>query len=1156
MQSRIPQGSNSNLLEKKPKPKLQKLSRANSESNTTINNNLLSSKTTTTTNNQNTKVSFNSSSIPTSNIITTTNDKNDKNGKERRSSTGGIRSLRNKFQALSGGSKQKSPPSVPILLPSNSIVKSRIASGSPMGEGALGLAPTTTTSSSKGPGPMIWKEGSGWGSNMIRGYSDPTSARSSYSDRDREEIGVLPNGHRPSLDSIMASNIKLQPISSSKNVTFSPIHTHSPPLASTSNLNTSPTTSYTPIPIGQASSSTSPWATRNNSLNTNSTSPISSSSTTLPTGPRRFSKDFERSSNEPTLSQLRSNSLGINSTGVGFGSINTRRISTTTRKPVPPPEIPERAISRRISNGSFRTNVNGNGDNGIRMGSPRLGNIIPINSTTTTIEENEIIPSSDPPPSRFGYSRRSSISPGTNQPISSTSVTPTSIYSTNNTPRSSLDPTKKDDLAYRRLSLSGGPSSSERKTSYRLSTTPSILLEEEPKSSSGYSRLEKGKGPEIVKNRVAMYQKDANTEWTKTSNTGNSIPTRYRSGSMTSETGTRIGGGGGGSLYGGVSTDALGTAVLGGSLRRRNIQWTGPNSPPVDSTGLESMNPYDRLEEEKELELELQEKEEEGEEIGSVIDSNKSDNRSLRSTSTTPDQNGTLTLKKSPWPFSKSHLASESTTSSRDPLRNPMEDDQEVLRTGEEEERYARPESNMSRNTFGSPGGPQEFTTPPPSPPPRIESVYSTTKPIPLTPPRSLKRSQSASSDMSSNFRALNKRKEDDSTTTSVAAIPRINNSTSNNSKFLQRRATDGKKWSSRNSIRRGSEKSLRPRDSMSPVGGWSAKYLEEAEVDADITSSKVDWKNLNPSAERFNAEELSRRKVKNGNSPLDDLIDGMGGRRASEGTIRLEDSMVGYYTRDQEEEYEEDERSPEDYFNSHTIPRFKSTTSAGSDLSKSISAPVLDSNVPPGYGRALSVEEMEAEIERMESELANSRSNRRLVSTFDTSSSLAASSNQLARLSTDSSDTANFTSSGPHTPHHSYLNRRTLTSSYSSSNIPDSPGSEADLTPQTARRWSIVEVELAYERMKGMLGSTRSLGISERASEEDIASAFDRAIGGAENRNRDSNDFRSENGNSHVGFRDSFRNSPNSELRFGSSQKSRNSDLETFRASPIVVER
>lgn len=115
-----------------------------------------------------------------------------------------------------------------------------------------------------------------------------------------------------------------------------------------------------------------------------------------------------------------------------------------------------------------------------------------------------------------------------------------------------------------------------------------------------------------------------------------------------------------------------------------------------------------------------------------------------------------------------------------------------------------------------------------------------------------------------------------------------------------------------------------------------------------------------------------------------------------------------------------------------------------------------------------LSMEEMESEIARMEVELSTQGKH------FSRSSTLRS-------LSGDRN-------SSPLIP----------------STISTNPNSN-EVTPKTSKRWSIVEMESAYERMKTMLrSSSKSYAVSESGGtvyddSEDLAGAFERAIGSSD---------------------------------------------------------
>ena len=129
-------------------------------------------------------------------------------------------------------------------------------------------------------------------------------------------------------------------------------------------------------------------------------------------------------------------------------------------------------------------------------------------------------------------------------------------------------------------------------------------------------------------------------------------------------------------------------------------------------------------------------------------------------------------------------------------------------------------------------------------------------------------------------------------------------------------------------------------------------------------------------------------------------------------------------------------------------------------------------------HDKQLSVDEMEHEVARMESELAVAIPATSPVrqSTFDTSSLSGSPIFERSSLF----------------PIPSSLERCASLSS-----------SMTDITPRTARRWSMHEVELAYQRMKDMLGSSRGYAISEAGTFADdremddgeVEGAFERAL-------------------------------------------------------------
>lgn len=137
------------------------------------------------------------------------------------------------------------------------------------------------------------------------------------------------------------------------------------------------------------------------------------------------------------------------------------------------------------------------------------------------------------------------------------------------------------------------------------------------------------------------------------------------------------------------------------------------------------------------------------------------------------------------------------------------------------------------------------------------------------------------------------------------------------------------------------------------------------------------------------------------------------------------------------------------------------------------------DRTVTLNTDRTLTLDEMEREIARMEAELAlNGRS--------------AADPGQSPAPSYTSST---FASALQNIPITSPL--KTSTSAGLSAPLLERAASQgsnlSELTPQTARQWSMGEMERAYQRMRGMLGSTRSFALSEL----DLNLAGDEALKG-----------------------------------------------------------
>lgn len=232
----------------------------------------------------------------------------------------------------------------------------------------------------------------------------------------------------------------------------------------------------------------------------------------------------------------------------------------------------------------------------------------------------------------------------------------------------------------------------------------------------------------------------------------------------------------------------------------------------------------------------------------------------------------------------------------------------------------------------------------------------------------------------------------------------------------------------------------------------------------------------LTPTARSF--AEAGRGKRSEGvSSPLEDLIMGLGGRRQSVSSLWTGRGSMGAgeaeerVEQEQEEQVEplvvaeqEEEEVDEDLTTRQ--PEFETS-------SPTVKLTTTDS-------KQLSVDEMEQEIARIESDLALGVPPV-LQSNFDTSRSPISSPSGSPTLERSSLF-----------PIPTSLERSSSLSS-----------SINDITPRTARRWSMHEVELAYQRMKDMLGSSRSYAISEAGTFADdremddgeVEGAFERAL-------------------------------------------------------------
>lgn len=143
-----------------------------------------------------------------------------------------------------------------------------------------------------------------------------------------------------------------------------------------------------------------------------------------------------------------------------------------------------------------------------------------------------------------------------------------------------------------------------------------------------------------------------------------------------------------------------------------------------------------------------------------------------------------------------------------------------------------------------------------------------------------------------------------------------------------------------------------------------------------------------------------------------------------------------------------------------------------------------------PDPNRTLTLDEMEREISRMEAELA--LGGRRLdtpASPFPEFSSPTPSQTESMMATPRVEQTSTPLLAPPEDPAPTDLlpSPELQRANSHSSSI-------SEITPRTARRWSIVEVERAYERMRGMLGSTKSFCLSE-AGDVSVEEAFEAAL-------------------------------------------------------------
>lgn len=140
--------------------------------------------------------------------------------------------------------------------------------------------------------------------------------------------------------------------------------------------------------------------------------------------------------------------------------------------------------------------------------------------------------------------------------------------------------------------------------------------------------------------------------------------------------------------------------------------------------------------------------------------------------------------------------------------------------------------------------------------------------------------------------------------------------------------------------------------------------------------------------------------------------------------------------------------------------PRATDYETAPEDIGES-DREIEDKTRKSSTARPLTLDEMEREIVRMESELALNGH----------------------RLDPGESPAPSYTSSmlaAHDIPTTSPL--KTSTSAPMERSVSESSASTAlsEITPRTARQWSMGEMERAYDRMRGLLGSTRSFALSE----------------------------------------------------------------------------
>ena len=209
--------------------------------------------------------------------------------------------------------------------------------------------------------------------------------------------------------------------------------------------------------------------------------------------------------------------------------------------------------------------------------------------------------------------------------------------------------------------------------------------------------------------------------------------------------------------------------------------------------------------------------------------------------------------------------------------------------------------------------------------------------------------------------------------------------------------------------------------------------------------------------------------------SPLDELVEDLGGRPVSSASEAPSTAPTSNGTAVQEP------RTSTPLPTSGTAPLHVSIPTVA--LTPAFS--VDESPTSTDAERTLTLDQMEREIARMEAELALSGTPRASLRMFAL--------DPMAH-GPDLDDSFELPLPSPG----SVDDRRA-----SQTSLALSANSRFDnITPRTARKWSMAEVESAYERMKDMLGSTKSLKIDTSGGESeagDVEGAFERALNGSD---------------------------------------------------------